>query len=246
MNQIRMHFLSHAALLAPLLFTAPAAADTFRVTNKIYEGTDRNPSEEHWILFDDGHIYDLPQVESRYVTVYDLVKNQITRLDRKTQVQTTMKTDDLIEATAQARATAKTEEQREKLGLTAKVVASNRVTGLSIRFGNYEYHATTQTPPDPAVAARYGRFADLALRLNILRLGAPPPFARMTLNDHIALAGELPAETILVLHLDDAKKQYRSTQELTEVSAADRKKIDEVRGMLALYRPVRPKEFPRQ
>jgi hypothetical protein len=123
-------------------------------------------------------------------------------------------------------------------------VPSDQVTGFSIRFGNSEHHTTTQTPADPTVAADYGRFADLALRLNIFRLGVPPPFARMTLNDHITAAGELPLKTTLTLQLRNAKKEYRSTHELSELNDSDRKEIAKVRGMLTLYREVPLKEFP--
>jgi hypothetical protein len=245
MNQIRMRFLL-SAVMAITFMTVPMAAfaANFRVTSKIYEGANTDASAEHWILFDERHVYDLPQIESRFVTVYDLVKNQVTRLDRQTQVKTRLKTDDLVEATAQIRAAAKTRQQKDKLGLTAKVVPSNRVSGLSIRFENSEHHTTTQAPDDPAVAVDYGRFADLALRLNIFRLGVPPPFARMTLNDHITAAGELPLKTTLTLQLRNAKKEYRSTHELSELNDSDRKEIDEVRGMLTLYREVPLKEFP--
>jgi hypothetical protein len=245
MNQIRMRFLLSAVMAITFMAVPMAAfAANFRVTSKIYEGANTDASAEHWILFDERHVYDLPQIESRFVTVYDLVKNQVTRLDRQTQVKTRLKTDDLVEATAQIRAAAKTRQQKDKLGLTAKVVPSNRVSGLSIRFGNSERHTTTQAPDDPAVAVDYGRFADLALRLNIFRLGVPPPFARMTLNDHITAAGELPLKTTLTLQLRNAKKEYRSTHELSELNDSDRKEIAKVRGMLTLYREVPWKEFP--
>ena len=246
MNQIRIRFLlSTAIAITFMAVPMPAFAANFRVTSKIYEGANLDASAEHWILFDESLVYDLPQIESRFVTVYDLLENQVTQLDRKTKVKTRLKTDDLVEATAHARAAAKTLQQQEKLGLKAKVVPSNRVTGLSIRFGNSELHTTTQVPNDPAVAANYGRFVDLALRLNLFRLGVPPPFARMTLNDHITAAGELPLETTLTLQLRNVRKEYRSTHEVSKLSDFDRKEIAEVRGMLTLYREVPFKEFPK-
>lgn len=243
MSRIRNHWFSYAALAAVLVTAAPTGAATFRVTNKIYEGANRDPSAEHWIMFDDTRVYDLPQIESRFVTVYDLATNQITMLDRQTRVQTRLKTADLINAAAQARAAAKTPQQQEQLGLNAKVQPSDRGPGVSIRFGNSELHTTTQTPADPAIAAKYGRFADLALRLNILCLG-PPPFARMTLNDHITASGKLPQETTLTIHLQGSKQEYRSTHELAELKEEDRRKIDEVDGMLVLFREVGLKDFP--
>jgi hypothetical protein len=247
MNQIRIRFLLSAAIAITFMAVPmPTFAANFRVTSKIYEGANLDASAEHWILFDERLVYDLPQIASRFVTVYDLPKDQVTLLDRHTQVKTRLKTDDLVKAIVQIRDAAKTPQQKEKLGLTAKVVPSNRVTGLSIRFGNSEHHTTTQAPNDLAVAVDYGRFVDLALRLNIFRLGVPPPFARMTLNDHITASGQLPLKTSLTLQLLDVRKEYRSTHELSELNDSDRKEIAQVRGMLALYRDVPLKKFPKR
>lgn len=245
MNPTLTRFVTRTALAASLLLTAPAGAASFRVTSKIYDGTEPQPAEEHWVLFDGQLIYDLPQVDRRFITVYDLDQNEITRIDRHTQVQTRLKTADLVNLTAQARAKATTQEQQDRLGLTAKV-QSDPQGGVSIRFANSERRATTQTPRDPSIAVMYGRFVDLALRLNILRPSVPPPFAQMTLNDYIAAQGKLPLETTLTLRGEGGNQRYRATHQLTALSGADRKEIQAVRGMLTLYREVGPKEFPSQ
>lgn len=241
MNRIGIPLLSLTVLAIPLSVAAEAA--TFRVTSKIYEGASEQPAAEHWILFDDQVVYDLPQVETRFVTIYDLTNDEVILLDRQQHLQTRLKTQDLLRMTAQARAAAKTQQQQELLGLNAKV-ETDAQGGLSIRFANSEHHTTTQTPPDPSLAALYGRFADLALRLNLFRRGLPPPFARMTLNDHIAGQGKMPLETTLTLQLEQGQQQYRSKLAVTRLSKPDRTQIDQVRGMLALYREVGLKEFP--
>ena len=239
-----------ALLVCLFLLPTPALqAATFRVTTKIFEGSKLDAAAEHVILFQEGLVYDFPQIEPRYVTVYDPAQNRVTLLDRETQVQTTLRTEDLVTVTAQARAAARTPEQQEQLGLLAKVERSSRVSGYTVRFGNIEYHVTTQRPIDPSVASDFARFADLAARLNIVRRLGPPPFGRMTLNQHIAALSELPLETTLTLHRGDTFQEYRSThqlQELGDVSAEDRKLIEEARGMLSVYRQVDPKEFMSQ
>ena len=219
---------------------------TFRVTTKIFEGSRLDAAAEHILLFQEGLVYDFPQIEPRYVTVYDPAQNQVILLDRETQQQTTLRTEDLVTVTAQARAAAQTPEQQEQLGLLAKVERSSKVSGYTVRFGNLEYHVTTQRPTDPSVAADFARFADLASRLNLIRRLGPPPFGRMTLNQHIAAMRELPLETTLTLHRGESFQEFRSThllEELDTITPEDRKLIDEARGMLAVYRQVDPKDF---
>jgi hypothetical protein len=222
------------------------AAD-FRVTTRIFEGAALDAAAEHVILFNAGLVYDFPQIDTRYVTVYDPAQNRVTLLDRQTQVQTTLSVDSLIQVTAQARSAAKTPAQREHLGLQAKVERSSRVNGYAVRFGNLEYHVTTQRPGDPSVAADFARFADLASRLNIVRRLGPPPFGRMTLNQHIASNAELPLETTLTLHRGEEAQEFRSTHLLEEIGSIadeDRKLIEEARGMMAVYRQVDMRDFP--
>lgn len=233
-----------AIVAASVTLAQTADAATFRVTTKLYADSDPIPAAEHRILFDQGLIYDLPQIESRFVTVYDEVANRVTILDRQTQVQTSLKVEDLERITAQARAAASTPEQQEQLGLNAQVEPSKRVVGYTIRFGNFEYHTSTQTPNDPDVAIDYARFVILASRLNIVRHRGVPPFGRMTLNQHIAAMGELPLETTLTLRRGGQSEKFRSTHALDPLTPTDRNKIDEVRGMLKLYRDVDFKEFP--
>ena len=233
--------------LALLLFGQTVHAVTFRVTTKVFEGSSLDAAAEHVILFEEGLVYDFPQIESRYVTIYDPAQNQVTLLDRQTQVQASVNIGDLIKVTAQARAAAKTTEQQSQLGLQAKVEKSARVNGYALRFGNLEYHVTTQRPADPSVAADFARFVDLASRLNLIRRLGPPPFGRMTLNQHLATQAEVPLETTLTLHRGDEAQEYRSThvlEELNEISLEDRKRIQEARGMLAVYRQVEMKDFP--
>ena len=234
-----------AAVTAAALTPAPDAdAATFRVTSRIYEGDNLNASSEHWILFDNGLIYDLPRIDDRFVTVFDPAQKRVTLLDRQGRVQTRLNTDDLLGAAAQVRADAATEQQKARIGVDAKVEPSRRVIGYSIRFADFEYHATTQQPDDPDVAADYGRFTLLASQLNIVRHLGPPPFARMTLVQYMAARGELPLECTLLVGQGENTQRYRSTFAVAELSETDRKKIDGIRSMLALYREVPLKEFP--
>ncbi len=222
-------------------------AETFRVTTKVYSGKNTEAASEHIILFQEGLTYDFPQISTRFVTIFDSGKKRVTIMDRETQVQATVSEEDLIKVTAQARAAASTAEKKKQLGINAMVEESHRVDGYQIRFGNLEYHITSQKPSSEAVAKEFAKFFDLAARLNLVRRLGPPPFGRMTLNQHLASKQEIPLETLLILNRDTGAQEYRSTLELEVLenfSKLDREKIQEAVGMRAIYRQVDLKSFP--
>ncbi|QDT04469.1 hypothetical protein K227x_28600 [Rubripirellula lacrimiformis] len=217
----------------------------FTVTVKTFVGAQSDPIAEHRIVFDNGLIYDLPQIDSATVTVYDPAQGHVTLMDRPRQVQSTISIDDLVKITAQARASADTPDKQEQLGLTATVQKSNRMIGYSIHFAGATYHMSTQKPAHPTMASEFGQFSDLAARMNLVRQSWLPPFARMTLSDRITAAGEIPLETSLTIQRGDRTDEYRTTMLIGELTEDDAKSIQEVRGMLTLYKTVSLDEVPK-
>lgn len=237
---------SSLAIAAVSLLSGIAGAANFSVTTKIFVGANDVPASQHRVLFDEGLAYDLSVSEPRFLTVFDPLHDQVILLDRESEVQTVIALDDLLKVTAQAKSSVTEPEQRQQLGIDATVTEDD---GYSIKFAGTEYTAKTEKPDDPKMATDYGRFADLALRLNLLRPLGPPPFARMTLNSHIFGKGEIATESTLTLIRtaaagENQRSTYRSTNQLGPLAAEDRQKIEEVRGLLAIYRQVPLKEFP--
>lgn len=227
--------------------TATAFAENFRVITKVYSGSSLDALSEHLILFQEGVIYDFPEIETRFVSIFDSGKKLVTIMDRETQVQASVSEDDLVKITAQARAAATTEEQRTQLGMNAAVEPSKRVLGYKLSFGNLEYHMTGQPAPSKEVAVEFAKFVDLAARLNLVRRLGPPPFGRMTLNQYLASKKEVPLETTLILNREGGSQEYRSTlalETIESLSSDDRKKMQEAAGMRAIYRQVDLKSFP--
>jgi len=230
-----------------LMASRNISGETFRVTTKVYSGKSVDASSQHRILFQEGVIYDFPQLDTRFVTIFDSGKKLVTIMDRETQVQASVTEDDLVKVTAQARAAASTEDQKTQLGINASVEPSKLVQGYRIAFGSLEYHMTTQKASSPAVAGEFAKFVDLAARLNLVRRLGPPPFGRMTLNQHLADRGEIPLETILMLKRDSGTQEYRSTLEIesvTNLNETDLKRGQEAAGMRAIYKQVDLKSFP--
>ncbi|MEM8668570.1 MAG: hypothetical protein AAGG48_13710 [Planctomycetota bacterium] len=239
------HLVVFVLAAAALAFAENASAATFRITTLLYEGAAIQPAAEHRILFDQGLIYDLPQKDSRFVTVYDPAQGSITLLDRTTKVQATIDIDGLTRAAALARAAADTKQKEDLLGLNAQVTDSTRVIGYSISYGKLEYETTTQQPPDPKMATDFGRFTILSSQLNIVRRFGPPAFGKMTLYEHISRRGELPLELTLTVNQRDAVQTFRATHKLERLMDSDRTMIREVRAMMDLYKDVDFEKFPR-
>lgn len=234
-------------LFMPAVGTVSAlgADQTFSVTTQIFVGEQKTPASEHQILFDQGLVYDVPVINRRFITVFDPAQKRVTLLDRDTQVQASVSTDDLIKITAQARATVSDDEQKKKLGMKAEVQSSQNGQGYTIKFANIEYRTTTQKPNDPAIATDYAMFVDLASRLNLVRRLGPPPFGRMTLHQKLAANAELPLELKLIVTGSKQTETYRSTHSVGDLTDTDRETINEVRGYLALYRQVDLNVFPK-
>ena len=216
---------------------------TFTVIQKIYEAGSDQPAAHHRLLFDTGVVYDLPQKDTRVVTVYDPAQKQVTLLDRHVQQQTRISTDDLVQFSAQVKATATTPAQRRDLGLSAEVESSDTADGYTISFSGVHYDISSQSPAHPWMAQDFGRFSDLASRLNLLWHRGVPPFARMAIGFKLASQGELPHETTLTIERGNQSQTFRSTAMIGGLLKEDQATIEEVRGMMALYVSVPWKEF---
>ncbi|EMI22191.1 putative secreted protein [Rhodopirellula maiorica SM1] len=230
-----------AIWLAMMAFVASAgdvsySAD-FRVTTEIYENASPKPAAKHLILFAGNLTYDLAEIQNRDVTVYDPDRKRVILLDRVAKTRTTINTEDLVRITAQARAAAETSEQQQRLGIAAS--PENQGPKYSISYGDARYETTTETPSEAEMAVRYGQFVDLASRLNLVHRRGLPPFARMSLSQRIASDGKIPTETTLTIRRGVQVDRFRSSHTfISTLSQQDRQQIDEIGGMLALYKEV--------
>jgi hypothetical protein len=222
---------------------------SFRVETELFEGDNLKPSARHLILFDSGVIYDMRVDDTRYATLYDPTRGRVVLLDRSKGVHTILSTTDLLQATAQLRAAIEQEGKGTQFGLSAAVVmppvASKDVSQTyEIGFGDCRYRTTTQSVTNAEIPQAYLRFANLAAQLNVLRRRGVPPFARMTLGQHIADAGLLPLETMLEVRNGLRKEKYRSHLLVVEqLSVNDRNRINEWGRELAATKQVPLNEF---
>lgn len=232
-------------LLATFMVTQTLSAATpvtFQVVSSTYEVGNDKPLDVHHILFDSGVIYDVQKLNGRTVTIYDWAREEITIMDRQAHVLTRISTPDLVDFTAKLRATATAKGKADRVGLNSEV--KNSGDEYSISYDKFSYSVETQDAPQGEIAAHYGRFFDLAARLNMFQNLGPPKFGLMTLNDRITADGLLPKEITRLVTTKEGMLRHRSTLEIKPaLSNEDRDEINQVQSMQQLYRDVPPEEF---
>lgn len=218
-----------------------AGAAEFSVVTKLYSGEDERPVSEHRILFTEGTAYHF-SAAGQPLAVYQSDPGKVTLLDLGEEVQTEIRLDDLLSVTAAAKAAVEDPAQRQQLGITADVVADE--DAYRVEFAGIGYRAETQLPQDPAMASDYGRFADLALRMNILRPVGPPPFARLKLNRQLVARGRIPVASTMTITRGGRMVEFRSTNQFGELNEDDRRRVQQAQTLLREYRQIPLSEFP--
>lgn len=227
-----------------------AASDAFQVTieiSEVLEGQADQPQDRHLVLFKDGKAYDFALTKPHDVTVVDPAGGQIVLLSRDQHVKSTIPNQDIVTAAAKFRVFAINEKMETRLGLDAQVFPPTGAnSNYKIGFGPYHYEANAVAPTLPMQPARFAEFTDWVARVNLIRRLGTPPFARITLGQAIAADGLVPATLTLQIKSDRHSRTFRSLYTFkNELSTDAAKRLDEVAGMMTLYREVAPEAFPR-
>ena len=223
----------------------PDQSTSFRVTIHVFEGNQTRPLAQHLIRFQDGVIYDFDETQGVLVTVIDPVRERIVLLDRESQTKAQLSTKQLNSLIAHLQASAETDKDKRRMGIVSDTQFNQESKTHVVAFQGIRYSATTQNPESSRISSQFHQFADWATKLNTSRNRGLPPFGRLKLNEKISASGKIPDEVIVQLEHGTKKREFRSTHALVEkLSATDEKQIDEVKGMLALYKAVPLSSMP--
>lgn len=222
------------------------AKSSFRVETEIFEGKEDKPVSQHLLLFDGAVVYDLPITTGTTITVFDPGRQRVLLLHKVQRVRSVISTESLTRSAAQVRAAATRSEAKDKLGLGATVRAAGASGEYVMEFGDTRYEVATQEVSQEAAARQFAEFTIWACRLNIARHLGSPPFARITLAEHLAAQGELPRRVKLDVRVGLRTRSLRSEHlYVGRLSDLDRKKISEVGQMIASFEEVDLSQFPR-
>ena len=242
-------FMAISCLCVPIAW----AAD-FRVENKVFLGSDKEPRSESTTIFKDGVVYDY-LVDPAEVTVLDISRGRFFLLDTHLKLKTQLSAK-LVKASIDS---LKTRSDLNDDPFAVFLINPSFDCQVDDERGELlfsstlmEYRVLTEPAKTPEVASKYRQFSDWYARLNTyLRPGARPPFARMLVNKELGRRGELPRE----VHLSLKPKQGLGSRTIrmhsrhnivTRLGDVDLRRVAQTAEHLAVFQPVSFKEYERQ
>jgi hypothetical protein len=229
---------------------APANADDFHISNKLYFHPDEQPVEST-TLFHTGKVYDFLK-SPRETIIFDPARDQVLILDPDRRLKTSITTGEISTQIGRLREAGK-QHKRPLISFTAAPKFSETLdpkTGtlkLASRWMSYE--VKTRAPDNPKVARQYCDFADWLSQLNALLNPPTMPFPRLALNDVLRQRQELPSEITLTLMPEERRHKetvIRSEHNiLMTLSRSDLQEIEEAHQQLHTFAEVGFDEYHR-
>ena len=224
-----------------------ASADEFRMETDVFSGSQVDPIVETLTIFRPQVIYDFMGPNGEEITIFDIPRGSLVLIDTRRKIKTSISTSQLMAFMAavksQPQASAKSHllapQFQEKYEAAQQVVTLTDV--------HLTYRAKGIKPKHPEFAQRFQLFADWYARLNATRLGNPPPFGRIELNQSLARHGLIPVEierTVMVKATAGQPQKMRS-RHLTnwQLTETDRKRIEQAKTCLESYPEVPPDRY---
>jgi hypothetical protein len=234
-------------LVALGCFPWRCAAEQFRVETEVFVDGGKEPTVETVTIFSDGVVYDFLRTGVEEITVFDRDRSRLVLLDTQRKVKTELALDNILTYVAQMKAQLSEGDQEFLLGEEMKVT-DNEDGSLALSNGRVTYRVEGTAPKSKEAAVEYQQFADWYARLNAMRRGNPPPFARIHLNSELASRGLIPKtieRTIVQKRGLQEKKQVLRSQHLANwrLSQTDRKLIDRAGSCLADFAAVSFRDY---
>ena len=210
-------------------FSKPVSAEDFRMETDVFADTGTDPIVETLTIFRGQVIYDFMGSEGEEITILNIPQGSLVLLDTRRKLKTTITTSQLMAFTAAIKS-GPTPADRSRLlapQFQEKYDSTNQVLTLSDVQLTYRVEAIKPRHPD--CARRFQLFADWYARLNATRVGNPPPFGRIELNQSLAKRGLIPAQidrTVGPAASPDRQQKMRS-RHLTnwQLTDTDRKRV---------------------
>jgi hypothetical protein len=220
----------------------PGWAGEFRIETDVFVDDGKEPAVATLTIFSEGVVYDFLLTGVEEITVFDQQRQRLVLLDTKRKVKTELTFDSVLEYVAQMKVQL-SEANRETFLAEQLDIRSDEAEWLTLTNGDVTYRAEGTSPKFPEAATEYQLFADWYARLNAMREGNPPPFARIRLNAELASRGLVPKtieRTIVQKRGLQQKTQTLRSQHLANwrLSQTDRKQIDRAGTYLVSFADV--------
>jgi hypothetical protein len=226
---------------------SPAAADDFSVENSVYEG--RNLVGRSTTLFAGDKVYDLLTSPDEAI-VFDLAAERITLVDNGRKFTCEFSTEEVVRFCDRVRDRARssgTESMRFAADPDFRESLDPETNEVVLAGAWLEYRARTTAPPNAEVLKRYEAYVLRQAQLNtLMNPGAPPPSARLKLNEALARRQQLPQQVSLrrISVETGGGKSLRAEHHYTwRLGDPDRERIAAVERALESHRPVTVREY---
>jgi len=219
------------------------AADDFRMETEVFQG--RQKVHQTLTLFSGELVYDfVKSAKDKIVetTIFDWRRNRFILLDNERQLKTELTTDQLMQVLDWLESKIYRPEDED---FSTRFEDAGKV--VTVKGKKLTYQADGSKPKHPNAARRYQQFADWYARLNAIRAGNPPPYARIQLNSAMSQKGLIPSQ-VRRTTAGVAKKHEVHSKHATLwlLSNTDRQRIRKAGDHIVNYRAVTPKEFWRK
>lgn len=217
-----------------------AWAQSFRMETDVFVGAGREPAVQYLTLFTADAVYDFRLSEPEEITLVDVKRNRLVLLDPTRKMKSTLSTDDVLQFSAALKTqlvTASDPIFNFATNPSFETSFDEQTEWLTLSSKQLTYRVKGSRPKLAEAVGRYHEFADWSARLNTMRPGNLPPFARIAANKAIADRGWLPEEVerVVVPTKFGQRKLEMKTRHLVNwiLSETDKKRIDRVGDLLA-------------
>ena len=248
-------------VLGPIGASTASAAD-FKLENKVFSGSEKQPYSHTTTIFRAGIVYDYladPENpdEVDEVTVFDFARGRFVLLDMRLKLKTELSSR-LVKASTDS-LKIRTDLADDPFAsfllnpaFEQEVVEDAAGDGLNELLFNskwLDYRVIVSAADSPEVAGDYRCFSDWYARLNTyVRPGSLPPFARLIVNEALGKRGELPREVHLTLKPKQGfaarKVRFHSEHAVTpHLGDGDRRRVAKTADDLTVFEAVDFKEY---
>lgn len=230
-----------------ILFAAlDSQAQDFRVETDVFIGKSTEPAAQYLTLFYAGRVYDFALEGPPEITVFDVTRGRFLLLDTERQVKTELTTRD-VDAFHERLRDRALERNDALFDTNFQYTFDANGNWHVLTSGSIEYRAQGAKGKYESAAQQYRIFADGYARLNAMRPGNPPPYARLELNRILAehqLVPETVERAVTAGRITPRKLVARTVHHVNwRLSAPDHKRIERVGDQLASFRAVSYPEF---
>ena len=228
------------AILAAAVCLGPpqsSRAEEFCVETDVFVEREEEPVLRTRTLFAAGIVYDFLLTGSREIAIFDPRRGRFVLLNEQRKVQTSLTIEDILKFTAAIQAASQQEGTPDFFQRDWSLSEDEKSGWLELSGERIRYRARGKKPEDTTAARRYREFADWYARLNAMRRGNVPPFARIELNKALAERELIPTEIERILSSGNVtrRKHVARSRHLAHwrLSNTDRKRIQEAAELQA-------------